>query len=70
MFAPEDVWTSSLSLTENITLPGLSPLFPNVTCHTDGSVCHITTGEAEINAACTVSALVLSDYFDLTSTYL
>ncbi|RSH95295.1 hypothetical protein EHS25_000382 [Saitozyma podzolica] len=69
MFAPEDVWTSPLGLTENITLPGLSQLYPNVTCNPSGSVCHVTTGEAEINAACTISALVLSDDFDLRKTY-
>lgn len=55
MFGPENVWTAPFSLDQNITLPGLSPLFPNVTCNTAGSVCHMTTGEAEINAACSMS---------------
>ena len=69
LFAPEDVWTDNLSLTENITLPGLSPLFPHVACNTEGSVCHFTTGEGEINAASTAAAVILSDKFDLTETY-
>ncbi|ORY20307.1 purine nucleoside permease [Naematelia encephala] len=64
------MWTSSLGLTENITLPGLSPLFPNITCSPSGDICHLTTGEAEINAACSASALVLATKeFDLTKTY-
>lgn len=55
MFGPEDLWTSALDLNQNITLPGLSPLYPNVTCDSEGSVCHVITGEAEINAACTMT---------------
>ncbi|WVQ75501.1 hypothetical protein IAR50_005126 [Cryptococcus sp. DSM 104548] len=69
MFSPEDVWTTSLNLTQNITLPGLSPLFPNVACNEAGEICQMTTGEAEINAACSVSALVLASEFDLRQTY-
>jgi purine nucleoside permease len=30
----------------NITLPGLSPLFPAVHCTADGDVCQITIGES------------------------
>lgn len=55
MFDLEDVWTTTLKLDQNITVPGLSPIYPNVTCNDAGSICHITTGEAEINAACSVS---------------
>ncbi|WVQ81216.1 hypothetical protein IAT38_003338 [Cryptococcus sp. DSM 104549] len=69
MFSPEDVWTTSLNLTQNVTLPGLSPLFPHVACNDDGSICQMTTGEAEINAACSVSALVLASEFDFSKTY-
>ncbi|KAJ7707659.1 purine nucleoside permease-domain-containing protein [Mycena rosella] len=35
----------------------------------DGSVCLLTTGQAEINAASTLSSLLHSRVFDLTSTY-
>lgn len=44
-------------------------LFPHVHCTEDLQICQVTTGESEINAASTVSAVALSDKFDLTSTY-
>lgn len=56
-------------LAQNITVPGFHPEFPSVHCTADGSVCQLVTGEAEINAAVTVTSLVLSSHFDLTSTY-
>ncbi|KAJ7667252.1 purine nucleoside permease [Mycena rosella] len=56
-------------LAQNITVAGLSPLFPQVHCTKDGSICQITTGEGEINAASSIAALVHSPCFDLTSTY-
>ncbi|KAJ7152265.1 purine nucleoside permease [Mycena crocata] len=56
-------------LARNITVPGLSPLFPDVHCTRDGSICLVTTGQAEINAASTISSLLYSRSFDLTSTY-
>ncbi|KAG6850560.1 hypothetical protein H0H93_011759 [Arthromyces matolae] len=56
-------------LSRNITIPGFSPLFPDAHCTNDGTVCQVTTGEAEINAALTMSALIHSSVFDLTSTY-
>ena len=43
--------------------------FPSVHCTLDGSVCQITTGEGEINAASSTLALVLSPEFNLTQTY-
>jgi len=78
MFSPEaDIWYTNAGtpgsignlLGKNITVPGLSPLFPDVHCLADGSVCQLTTGESEINAASTISALVHSPLFDLTKTY-
>ncbi|KAL1409231.1 hypothetical protein Q8F55_006064 [Vanrija albida] len=69
MFSPEDVWTAPLKLTHNVSLPGLSPLFPHVKCDKARDVCHVITGEGEINAAATISAVVLSDKFDLRKTY-
>jgi len=56
-------------LARNITVLGLSPLFPDAHCTQDGSICQLTTGEGEINAATTITALVLSPLFDLTQTY-
>ncbi|KAE9398870.1 NUP-domain-containing protein [Gymnopus androsaceus JB14] len=38
-------------------------------CTSDGSICQLITGEAEINAASTMTALVYSGVFDLTTTY-
>lgn len=70
MFDPEDVWTGPLGLTENITLPGLSPLFPSVHCNQARDICHFITGEGEINAAASVTALLSSDALDLRQTYL
>ncbi|WWD21142.1 hypothetical protein CI109_105623 [Kwoniella shandongensis] len=69
MFAPEDVWRKNLNLSQNVTLPGLSPLFPNVGCNDDGSICHMVTGESEINAACSVMSVLLASEFDLRKTY-
>lgn len=73
MFAPEaEVWYGIEEfdlLARNITLPGLSPLFPAVHCTKSGDICQVITGESEINAATTISALVLSDKFNLKSTY-
>lgn len=73
MFAPEAaVWWGIPEfdlLAHNITVPGLSPLFPEVHCTADYDICQIITGESEINAASTVSAFVLSPLFDLKKTY-
>ncbi|KAI9060792.1 purine nucleoside permease [Trametes sanguinea] len=56
-------------LEHNITVPGFSPLFPQAHCTQDGSICQLVTGEAEINAASTITTLVHSSVFDLTRTY-
>jgi purine nucleoside permease len=56
-------------LAQNITVPGFSPLYPDAHCLADGSVCQLTTGESEINAAVTISSLIASNLFDLTNTY-
>lgn len=60
---------SDLDFVHNITIPGLSPLYPSVHCTTNYSVCQMTTGEGEINAAASVNALGLSPLFDLSLTY-
>ncbi|KAJ7185600.1 purine nucleoside permease [Mycena filopes] len=54
---------------QNITVPGFSPVYPTAHCTSDGSVCLLTTGQAEINAASTISSLVYSRTFNLSSTY-
>jgi purine nucleoside permease len=77
MFEPEaEVWyknmpTSGLGnlLAVNISTLGLSMLFLHVHCVEDYSVCQVTTGESEINAAATATALTLSPTFDFSATY-
>ncbi|KAJ7359273.1 purine nucleoside permease [Mycena albidolilacea] len=56
-------------LAQNITVPGFSPLYQDAHCTKDGAICLLTTGQAEINAASTISALLYSRSFNLTSTY-
>lgn len=56
-------------LAHNITIPGLSPLFPHVHCTQDYEICQLITGESEINAAATVTSVAFSPLFDLTQTY-
>ncbi|KAI9666979.1 MAG: hypothetical protein M1831_001484 [Alyxoria varia] len=73
LFDPEaEVWYGIKDfdlLAQNITIPGLSPLFPDVHCTKNEEICQVITGEAEINAATTITALSVSPRFDLTSTY-
>ena len=73
MFGPEaEVWYGIPEfdlLAKNITVVGLSPLFPEIHCTKDDSVCQVVTGESEINAATTIASLVKSPKFDLTTTY-
>lgn len=69
MFGPEGgVWQQHLPLTQAITVPGLSPDYPQVHCAAKG-ICLLTTGMGEANAAASVSALVYSGTFDLRKTY-
>jgi purine nucleoside permease len=77
-FGPEaDVWYKENDnpsgignlFAQNITVPGFSPLFPAAHCTANGQVCQLTTGESEINAASTITALVHSPLFNLTKTY-
>ncbi|PWY75053.1 purine nucleoside permease [Aspergillus heteromorphus CBS 117.55] len=73
MFEPEaEIWWGIDEfdiLAHNITIPGASPLFPDVHCTADYSICQLVTGESEINAAVTVSSIVFNPIFDLTHTY-
>ncbi|KAF5542834.1 purine nucleoside permease [Fusarium napiforme] len=54
---------------KTIHAPGLSMLFPCATCTEDGSICHVTIGEGEINSAASLMALMLSPKFDFRHTY-
>ncbi|MCJ1354808.1 MAG: hypothetical protein MMC33_004798 [Icmadophila ericetorum] len=56
-------------LAQNITVPGLSPIYPDVHCTASGDICQVVTGEAEINAASSITALAYSPLFNLTKTY-
>ncbi|KAJ6454172.1 purine nucleoside permease [Mycena sanguinolenta] len=67
-----DVWYNIPEfdvLAKNITIPGLSPLFPQVHCTEEGDICQLTLGEGEINAASSVAALVYSNDILLEETY-
>ncbi|KAG8883406.1 hypothetical protein FRB97_006688 [Tulasnella sp. 331] len=73
LFPPEAAVWYNISqfnvLAHNITVPGLSPLYPEVHCTESGDVCQVTAGESEINAATSLSALSLSPLFNMTETY-
>ncbi|KAJ6119169.1 hypothetical protein N7523_003449 [Penicillium sp. IBT 18751x] len=73
MFEPEaEAWWNIPEfnlLAHNISLPGLSPLYPDIHCTEDHEVCQLITGESEINAATTVTSVAFSPLFDLTKTY-
>ncbi|EPY52035.1 purine nucleoside transporter [Schizosaccharomyces cryophilus OY26] len=72
MFAPEaNAWLNPWNdlYANNITVPGLNTLFPEVHCNSEETVCQVTTGEGKSNAASTMTALTLSSKFDLSETY-
>ncbi|KZV63928.1 purine nucleoside permease [Peniophora sp. CONT] len=56
-------------LEQNISIPGLSSMYPHIHCTADGEICQLITDEGEINAAASTTALVLSPSFNLTNTY-
>lgn len=57
------------NFTHKITIPGLSPLYNTIHCDENYELCEVTTGEGEINAASTLTALSLSPLFDLSRTF-
>jgi Purine nucleoside permease (NUP)/S1/P1 Nuclease len=68
-FAPEaDPWIKNLSLVQRITVPGLSPDFPDLLCNAD-DVCLLTTGMGHTNAAASTMVLLLSGQIDLRRSY-
>jgi purine nucleoside permease len=69
MFGPEgQVWLDNLGPWQAVTVPGLSPDYPDVHCNRQG-VCVMTTGMGHTNAAASLMALTFSDKFDLRRTY-
>jgi purine nucleoside permease len=69
MFGPEgQVWLDKLGPWKTISVPGLSPDYPDVHCNAQ-QVCVMTTGMGHANAAASLMALTFSDRFDLRQTY-
>ena len=67
-----EIWQNdnpSFDLSTELSIPGLSPLFPSVRCTLDHQICMLVTGEGEINAAVSMTALLFSGAFDLSHTY-
>lgn len=52
-----------------IKIPGLSPIYDTISCDANYELCQLTTGEGEVNAATTLTALSLSPVFDLSKTF-
>ena len=70
MFAGEaKPWLDNERFTQKVSVPGLSKTFPDVSC-TDAGLCLMTTSMGYANAASSVSALIYSDRFDLSRTYI
>lgn len=71
LFEPEmEVWHENLDFVHNITVPGLSPLFPHLYCTEDYEICNMVTGEGEINAATSMMSVATYPKFDLSQTYM
>ena len=67
-----EIWQNanpSFDLSSELSLPGLSPLFPSIRCTADHQICMLVTGEGEINAAVSMTALLFSGAFDFSHTY-
>ncbi|VEU19382.1 DEKNAAC100900 [Brettanomyces naardenensis] len=70
MFSLEqEPFMETFNFTHNITIPGLSPVYPEIHCTKDYSLCQVTTGEGEINAAVTITSLSTNPSFDLSQTF-
>jgi len=61
-------WIAALQPAQRITVPGLSPDYPDVRC-TAAGVCQMTTGMGHANAAASLMALIYSGSFDLRETF-
>lgn len=70
MFTLErEPFLESYNFTHNITIPGLSTIYPTVKCTENYELCQATTGEGEINAAVTITSLTLNPMFDFSQTF-
>lgn len=70
MFSLEQApFLEAYDFVHNITIPGLSPIYDTIYCTEGYELCELTTGEGEINAASTLTALTLSPLFDLSKTF-
>ncbi|WP_407645436.1 purine-nucleoside phosphorylase [Geminicoccus roseus] len=69
MFGAEaQPWLDGAGFTQEVKVPGLFAEYPVVACNEAG-LCQMTTGMGFANAASSVSAVVYSERFDLTETY-
>ncbi|MEO6920261.1 MAG: purine nucleoside permease [Collimonas sp.] len=69
MFGPEgQAWLDRIGPWKTISVPGLSPDYPDVHCNKQ-DVCVITTGMGYANASASIMALTFSSRFDLRHTY-
>lgn len=64
-----DPWLKELDFVHNVSVPGLSPLYPQVHFTTNYTIMQATTGEGEINAASSITALLLNPLFDFSKSY-
>jgi purine nucleoside permease len=65
----ESPFLETYDFVNEIRIPGLSPIYNTISCDEKYELCQITTGEGEINAASTLTALSLSPVFDLSKTF-
>ena len=62
-------WLAHAGLDRHITVPGLASRYPAVRCRADATLCMLTTDMGYANAASSVTALMLSPWFDLRRSY-
>lgn len=62
-------WIENENFTVKVEVPGLNPQYPSVDCN-DAGLCLMTTAMGFSNAASSVSAVALSQRFDLTQSYI
>ena len=65
----ESPFLETYDFVNEIQIPGLSPIYNSIHCDENYELCQLTTGEGEINAASTLTALSLSPFFDLSKTF-
>lgn len=65
----QDPFLKEYDFVHNISVPGLSSLYPYVHCTKNYDLCQVTTGEGEINAAVTITSLAMNPTFNLSETF-